>query len=80
MSLGIEMHEWRKQLVEKLLLNGVKAEELEKYVNAAEMAIYGNQTATVTIECPFKFAEELKAILQDFSNKNGCYVIAKTDS
>ena len=30
MSLGIEMHEWRKQLVEKLLLNGVRAEELEK--------------------------------------------------
>jgi len=74
------MFDWRKQTVEKLLLNGVKAEELEKYVNAAEMAIYGNQTAIVTIECPFKFAEELKAILQDFSNKNGCYVIAKTGS
>ncbi|MGU3288472.1 hypothetical protein ACLBWM_02480 [Acinetobacter radioresistens] len=80
MSLNTEMFDWRKQMVEKLLLNGVKAEELEKYVNAAEMAIYGNQTATVTIECPFKFAEELKAILQDFSNKNGCYVIAKTGS
>jgi len=80
MSLNTEMFDWRKQMVEKLLLNGVKAEELEKYVNAAEMAIYGNQTAIVTIECPFKFAEELKAILQDFSNKNGCYVIAKTGS
>jgi hypothetical protein len=30
MSLGIEMHEWRKQLVEKLLLQGVGIEELEK--------------------------------------------------
>ncbi|MCO8103160.1 hypothetical protein NI401_09645 [Acinetobacter indicus] len=74
------MHEWRKQLVEKLLLNGVKAEDLEKHVNAAEMAIYGNQIATVTIECPFKFAAELKAILHDFSQKNGCRVMATTSS
>ena len=78
MSLGIEIHEWRKQLVEKLLLQGVGIEELEKKMNAAEMVIYGNQIATVTIECPFKFAGELKAILQDFSKKNGCYVIART--
>ena len=80
MSLGIEMHEWRKQLVEKLLLNGVRAEELEKHVNAAEMAIYGKQIATVTIEMPLRYAEELKTILQDFSKKNGCHVIAKTNS
>ncbi|MFI9459629.1 hypothetical protein [Acinetobacter sp. YH01008] len=78
MSLENEMHEWRKQLVEKLLLNGVKTEDLEKHINVAEMAIYGNQIATVTIECPFKFADELKAILQDFSKKNDCYVITKT--
>ena len=78
MSLGIEMHEWRKQLVEKLLLQGVGIEELEKKVKAAEMVIYGNQVATVTIECPLKFAGELKATLLDFSQKNGCCVIAKT--
>ena len=78
MSLGIEMHEWRKQLVEKLMLNGVKPEDLERQVNAAEMVIYGNQVATVKIECPLKFAGELKATLLDFSQKNGCCVIAKT--
>jgi hypothetical protein len=80
MSLGIEMHEWRKQLVEKLLLNGVRAEELEKHVNAAELAVYGGQVATVTIEVPFKYADELKTILLDFSQKNSCYVITKTGS
>lgn len=77
MSLGIEMHEWRKQLVEKLLLNGVRAEELEKHVKVAEMAIYGNQTATVTIEVPLKYANELNTILLDFSQKNGCFVMPK---
>ena len=71
MSLGNEMHEWRKQLVENLLLNGIKAEDLEKQVNAAEVAIYGNQVATVIIECPLKFAEELKTILLWEIQKNG---------
>ena len=80
MSLENEIHEWRKQLVEKLLLNGVKPEDLEAHVIAAKSLVYGNQVATVTIECPLKFAGELNAILLDFSQKNGCYVIAKTDS
>lgn len=80
MSLGNEMHEWRKQLVEKLLLNGVKAEDLEKQVDAAELAVYGSQVATVTIEVSFKYADELKAILRDFSQKNDCRVMATTSS
>ena len=71
------MREWRKQLVEKLLLNGVNPEYLEKQVSAAELAVYGGQVATVTIEVPFKYADELKTILLDFSQKNGCYVIPK---
>lgn len=74
MSLGIEMHEWRKQLVEKLLLNGVDIEELEKKVNAAEMAIFGGHTFETTIKCSIKFAPELKAILLEFSKKNGCFL------
>lgn len=77
MSLGIEMREWRKQLVEKLLLNGVRAEDLEKHVKVAEMAIYGNQTVTLTIEVPLKYANELNTILLDFSQKNGCFVMPK---
>jgi hypothetical protein len=77
MSLGIEIREWRKQLVEKLLLNGVRAKDLEKHVKAAEMAIYGNQTVTLTIEVPLKYANELNTILLDFSQKNGCFVMPK---
>ncbi|MCL6240623.1 MULTISPECIES: hypothetical protein [Acinetobacter] len=80
MSLGNEMHEWRKQLVEKLLLNGVKAEDLEGQVSAAELVVFGGQVATVTIEVPLKHAKELKTILLDFSQKNGSFVIAKTDN
>lgn len=78
MSLENEILEWRKQLVEKLLLEGVKAEDLEEQVKAAEMVIYGNRVITVNIECPLKFSQELKTILHDFSLKNGCYVLAKT--
>ena len=78
MNLSDELLEWRKQFVEKLLLNGVKPEDLEKQVDAAEIAIYGKQIAAVTLEVPFKYAAELKTILQDFSKKNGCYVTAKT--
>ena len=77
MSLGIEMREWRKQLVEKLLLNGVNPGDIEKHVGAAQLAVYGGQIATIKIECPFRCAEELKTILLDFSQKNGCYVIPK---
>ena len=71
------MREWRKQLVEKLLLNGVNPEYLEKQVRAAELAVYGGQVVTVTIEVPLKYANELNAILLDFSQKNGCLVTAK---
>ena len=43
MSLGNEIHEWRKQLVEKLLLNGVKPEDLEEQVNAAELVVFNGK-------------------------------------
>jgi len=74
MSLGIEMHEWRKQLVEKLLLQGVGIEELEKKVNAAELIVFGSHTIETTIRHPLKFVPELKAILLEFSEKNGCFL------
>ena len=74
MSLGIEMHEWRKQLVEKLLLNGVKPEDLEKQVNAAEIAVFGGHTIETTIKHSIKSAPELKAILLEFQKKNGCFL------
>lgn len=74
MSLGIEMHEWRKQLVEKLLLNGVKAEDLEEQVNAAELIVFGSHTIETTIRHPLKFVSGLKAILLEFSEKNGCFL------
>lgn len=79
MSISDEIFEWRKQFVEKLLLNGTKPEDLEKQVSAAEMTIYGDQIAMVSIECPFKYSEELKTILLDFSKKNGCQVMATTN-
>lgn len=74
MSLGNEIHEWRKQLVEKLLLNGVKPEDLEKQVNAAKLVIFGGRVVTATIEVPLKHADELKATLLEFSKKNGCFL------
>ncbi|WP_213073867.1 MULTISPECIES: hypothetical protein [unclassified Acinetobacter] len=79
MSLGNEIHEWRKQIVEKLLLNGVKPEDLEKQVSAAQKLIYGSYIDTVVIECPLKFKDELKATLLEFSQKNGCHVISKVN-
>lgn len=78
MSLENEILEWRKQLVERLLLEGIKSDYLEEQMKAAEMAVYGNQVVTVNIECPLKYSQELKTILHDFSLKNGCYVLAKT--
>ena len=74
MSLGNEIHEWRKQMVEKLLLNGVKPEDLEKQVNAAKLIIFGGHVVTATIEVPLKHADELKATLLEFSKKNGCFL------
>lgn len=71
------MREWRKQLVEKLLLNGVKPEDLEKQVSAADLAVYGGQVVTVKIEVPLKYANELNTILLDFSQKNGCFVMPR---
>ena len=74
MSLGIEMHEWRKQLVEKLLLNGVRAEDLEDQVSAAELAVFGSQTIETTIKHSIKLVPELKATLLEFQKKNGCFL------
>ena len=74
MSLGNEIHEWRKQLVEKLLLNGVNPEDLEKQVSAAELAVFGGHTIETTIKHPIKLVPELKAILLEFSEKNGCFL------
>lgn len=74
MSLGNELHEWRKQLVEKLLLNGVKAEDLEKQVNAAELVIFGSRMIETTIKHPIKLVPELKATLLEFQEKNGCFL------
>ena len=77
MSLEDEIHEWRKQLVEKLLLNGVKPEDLEAQVIVAKSLIYGNRVATVTIECPLRFAGERNTTLLEVSQKNGCLVMAR---
>ncbi|MCU4483529.1 hypothetical protein [Acinetobacter ursingii] len=74
MSLGNEIFEWRKQMVEKLLLNGVKPEDLEKQVNAAELVVFGGQTIETTIKHSIKLLPELKATLLEFQKKNGCFL------
>lgn len=74
MSLGNEIFEWRKQMVEKLLLNGVGPEDLEQQVNSAEMAIFGGCAANLKIECSVRHVKELVATLNDFATKNGCAV------
>ena len=43
MQLSNEIFEWRKQLVEKLLLNGVKPKDLEEQVNAAELVVFNDK-------------------------------------
>lgn len=60
MSLGNEIHEWRKQLVEKLLLNGVKPEDLNGQVEAAESIVFGDQV--VASDCTQKSIEESNAL------------------
>ena len=77
MQLSNEIFEWRKQFVEKLLLNGAKPEDIEKQVRAAQTLIFGNHIGTVVIECPLKVMDELKTTLLEFSQKSGCLVISK---
>lgn len=77
MSLSDEIFEWRKQFIEKLILNGVKPEDARVQTDAAQALIYKDCIVTATIECPIEFIEELNTILLDFSQKNGCLVIAK---
>lgn len=74
MSLGSEMHEWRKQMTEKLLLNGVKPADLKSHVDAAELIVFGGETIETTIKHPLGLATELKATLLEFSKKNGCFL------
>lgn len=80
MSLADEIFEWRKQFVEKLLLNGAKPEDMKKQLDTASALIYGNYIGTMTIECPLRLIRDLEATLLEFSQKNGCLVIAKTSS
>ena len=77
MSLSDEIFEWRKQFIEKLILSGAKPEGVEGQTDAAQALIYKDCIVTATIECPIEFVEELNTILLDFSQKNGCLVIAK---
>ncbi|WP_111861333.1 hypothetical protein [Acinetobacter sp. CFCC 10889] len=79
MQLSNEIFEWRKQLVEKLLLNGVKPEDIEKQVSTAQKLIFGNYIGTIEIECPLKYIDELKTTLLEFSQKSGCLVISKAN-
>lgn len=80
MTLADEIFEWRKQFVEKLLLSGAKPEDVKTQVSVASALIYGNCIGTMTIECPLGFIKDLEATLLEFSQKNGCLVIAKTSS
>ncbi|WOQ29163.1 hypothetical protein R3H33_13065 [Acinetobacter baumannii] len=41
MSLGEEMFEWRKQMVEKLLLQESNIDQLEEKVDRAEKILFG---------------------------------------
>jgi hypothetical protein len=43
-------------------------------VNAAELIVFGSHTIETTIRHPLKFVPELKAILLEFSEKNGCFL------
>lgn len=79
MQLSNEIFEWRKQFVEKLIVSGAKPEDIEKQVGAAQKLIYGNYISTVEIECPLRVLGELKTILLEFSQKNGCHVISKVN-
>ena len=49
-------------------------EELEKKVNAVEMAVFGGHTIETTIKHSIKSAPELKATLLEFQKKNGCFL------
>ncbi len=72
MSLGEEMFEWRKQMVEKLLLQESNIDQLEEKVDRAEKILFGDCTAAFKIECTLRNAYALKAILDDFATKNNC--------
>ncbi|ENT2612322.1 hypothetical protein ACL0WX_003898, partial [Acinetobacter baumannii] len=74
MSLGEEMFEWRKQMVEKLLLQESNIDQLEEKVDRAEKILFGDCTAAFKIECTLRNAYALKAILDDFATKNNCKV------
>ncbi|HAV3663860.1 TPA: hypothetical protein JIF02_004033, partial [Acinetobacter baumannii] len=63
MSLGEEMFEWRKQMVEKLLLQESNIDLLEEKVARAEKILFGDCVAAFKIECTLRDAYVLKAIL-----------------
>ncbi|EXA68307.1 hypothetical protein J504_0359 [Acinetobacter baumannii 348935] len=74
MSLGNEMFEWRKQMVEKLLLQGSDLDSLDDKVTKAESVVFSECMVNLKITCKLKKAYELKVILDDFAAKNNCNV------
>lgn len=76
MSLSEEIFEWRKQMVEKLLIDGRNLDDIKEQVNAAEILVFGDYTVNVSVECPIKHSSELKELLLDFSERNGCLLAA----
>ncbi len=71
MSLGNEIFEWRKQMVEQLLLQGMDCNIWEDKIKQAEKLIFGDCPVGIKLKCPARHVHELKAILNEFSNKNG---------
>ena len=74
MSLGEEIFEWRKQMVEKLLLQGGGMDSIEDSIKGAEQLIYGDCVTTFRFTCAAKHSKELLATLNDFATKNNCSV------
>ncbi|MDQ8951722.1 hypothetical protein RFH42_01950 [Acinetobacter rudis] len=74
MSLSEEIFEWRKQIVEKLLLQGNDIKAIEENVKKAEQVIYGDCISTFRFTCAAKYSKELLTTLNDFAIKNNCSV------
>lgn len=56
------------------------ADEIFEWRKQFVEKLFGNYIGTMIIECPLRLIKDLEATLLEFSQKNGCLVIAKTSS
>lgn len=79
LTVSEERIQWRKDLVEKLMLSGKSIASIDMEMKEAERLIFGDQEACITFYCKEKDYREVMTILEDFSKKNGHIALSVKD-